>query len=301
MNSPLQTALLKTLAFHHVWRHAPTLPEWINTLEFRTGEVSEETAAQNIFSLVEAGEVLSCEGRFVFPIDGLQLIRQNRENEIWSSRKLRVARQAAAWLARLKAVRFVAVCNATALGHARDAGDIDFFVIVRAGNLMLTRALAALPFQLLGRRPSGNKIRDAICLSYFISDSELDLAPHMLIPEDPYFRYWFLSMVPLYDDGIARQFWEANSAIRRSHPLARKWEAPPDRALPVRRLRLPQIRWLERPARNIQMRAFPQTIKEMMNVDTRVIVNDNVLKFHVEDDRGEFRKRYEDICREKGI
>lgn len=301
MRSTLQKALLKTLAFHDTWKHAPTLPEWIGTLEFVNDSVSSEEAAQNVFALVEQGEVIEHEGRFVFPENGLELIRQNRENEIWNSRKLRIARRAAAWLARLKPVRFVAVCNATALGHARDAGDIDFFVIVSAGHLMLTRAFSALPFQLLGRRPSGKAKRDAICLSYFISDNALDLAPHMLAPSDPYFRYWFLSLIPLFDDGIGGRFWEANAEIRKLHPLTRKWEAPPDKVLPVRRWRIPLPKVLEKPARYIQMRAFPPAISELMNKDTRVIVNEDVLKFHVEDDRAEFRAKYEAICLEKRI
>jgi hypothetical protein len=49
------------------------------------------------------------------------------------------------------------------------------------------------------------------------------------------------------------------------------------------------------------MKAFPETIRRLMNTDTRVIVGPTTLKFHVDDRRDEYRRRYASFCAGLGI
>lgn len=313
----VRDALLRTLAFHETWGHAPTRPEWAMTLDGHS--CGHADVMQEIAGLEADGTVLSRYGRYAFPVgaqfiapgssgrpEGVMnhaptLIDRLRENELYAPRKRRAAQRVARWLARLSSVRFVALCNTTALGHARDEGDLDFFVVARAGTIMQTRGLAALPFKLFGRRPGRGDERDAVCLSYFVGDDGLDLGPHMLEPDDPYFRYWFLSLLPLYDDGVSESLWRANAAITSRHPCARPWMVPPDFRVVRPSLRIPIFPSFERMAANAQIRAFPPAIRDLMNRDRRVIVNDNVLKFHVEDGREEYRRRYHELCHARGV
>jgi hypothetical protein len=164
-----------------------------------------------------------------------------------------------------------------------------------------TRSIAALLFELLGRRPKPNHVRDAICLSYFVTDDALDLSGHMLQRGDPYFRFWFLSLVPLYDDGVGQGLWDANSRITSSHPFSRRWIAPPDLRVPTPRLRIPVPSAFERPAERLQAKAFPDAIRRLMNQDTRVMVSPTVLKFHVDDRREAYREEYLSFCAGHGI
>ena len=124
-----------------------------------------------------------------------------------------------------------------------------------------------------------------MCLSFFVDDRHLDLTTLQLAGDDVYFRHWFLSLLPLYDDGVGRELWERNAAIRARHPDARPWTVSPDVRVGSVRIRMPAFAFLEKPARWIQMRAFGPAIREAMNRDTRVVVRDGVLKFHVEDGR----------------
>lgn len=288
-------ALLRTLAFHHVLGHAPTRPEWIMTCEC-DGDVSREKLYGAIDGLVAAGDVHAAFGRYAFDS---AVIFALREREMPIPRKRRVARLAARWLASLSSVRFVALCNTTALGHAAEGGDLDFFVVVRAGTVMTTRFLAASPYKLLRRRPL-ERDRDAICLSYFISDAGLDLATHMLAPDDPYYRYWFLSLLPLYDDGIGTSLWNANGAITRRHPHAVPWAMPSDLSVSPT-VRLPVVPCFESALSRFQIRAFPPEIRETMNRDSRVIVSPLALKFHTNDRREAYRSEYDSVCRKYGI
>jgi hypothetical protein len=161
---------------------------------------------------------------------------------------------------------------------------------------------ATLPFKILGIRPKpGASELDAVCLSYFVDDSHLDLASHMLEQDDPYFRHWFLSLLPLYDDGVSTDLWKANAAILARHPAANPWIPNADLRIHPYTLRLPWFAGMERLAKWVQFKAFSAPIKQAMNKDTRVIVNDHVLKFHVDDGREKFRQAYRDICTKYGI
>ena len=290
-------ALLRTLAFYYALGHAPTRIEWIMTCESDLF-VSDSECGRIIDALVESGEVVYDMGRFAF--DRNVIYKVNRD-EVYIPRKIRIAKRAAKWLASLSSVRFVALCNSAAFGHAEEGSDIDFFVITRAGKIMTTRALAVFPYKVLGRRPnSGELEKDAICLSYFVSEAGLDLSSHMLKTDDPYFRYWFLSLIPLYDDGVSRQLWNANLKITDKHPMAKPWAVSPDIKIKPR-IRFPIPSLFENLFSKLQHRAFPSDLQEMMNQDSRVVVSPNTLKFHVNDGREYYRKQYWDFCNKKGV
>ena len=50
---------------------------------------------------------------------------------------------------------------------------------------------------------------------------------------------------------------------------------------------------LESLFKKIQLKMLPPKIKELINKDTRIVINDRVLKLHVKDRREEYRKNYE--------
>lgn len=295
----IRSSLLKTSAFHETWGHVPTRVELVATLEGEGGACREDVEHE-IDALLRDGSLIEYAGRIAFP-DAKGKVDEMVQNEVFAPRKRRVAYAAARWLARLSGVRFIALCNTNALGHASDGSDLDFFIVTRAGTIAQTRVLATLPFKLLGRRPSDGDERDTVCLSYFISDNSLDLSSHMLTPDDPYFRYWFLSMVPLFDDGVSQELWDANRMITSRHPLATRWVASPPFEVAMPRARLPSFSLLERLAAKLQEKAFPQAIRDMKNRDTRVLVTEQALKFHVTDGREEYRRDYQLAIERRGI
>lgn len=301
MRTAAADTLLRTLAFHRTWGHAPTRAEWIATLDVGSDAFSREETESALSTLVESGSVAYHAGRFVFASDGPEAIDRIRENEFWAARKYRVAHHAASWLSRLGSVRFVALCNTAALGHARDGSDLDLFVVTRKGTVSATRVVSAMLFELLGRRPKPGHARDAICLSYFVAEDGLDLSGHMLTPDDPYFRFWFLSLVPLYDDGVGQGLWDANRLITSRHPFSRTWMVPPDLRVPTPRVRVPIPTVFERLAERLQAKAFPDAIRRLINQDTRVMVSPTVLKFHVDDRRESYRQEYQSFCMNRGI
>jgi hypothetical protein len=299
--SLIRDALLRTVAFFDATDYAPLWSECMAWIEWHGSSGFESQAVPNSQELnhvkdecVRLGLLTEGEGRIALTHRFNDLISLVHERQSYMPRKFRRARRIARWLARFRAVRFVALVNTTPLGNARNGGDLDIFVIVRAGHIWTIRLLAGLPYRMLGRLSSDDAAPDAVCLSYYISDNALDLSHHMLAPDDPYFRYWFLSMLPLYDDGISVELWKQNESIRCIHPRVEAWMLSPDLAIPIPRWRIPCFTWFESTARKLQVSWFPKRIRERMNRDTSVIVTDAALKFHVEDGREEYRKKYEE-------
>ncbi|MEI7512731.1 MAG: hypothetical protein WCK01_04730 [Candidatus Uhrbacteria bacterium] len=240
-------------------------------------------------------------GRLTF-VGREELVKEHELREALFPRKIRAARKAAKWLARLSGVRFVALCNTTALMHARDGGDLDFFVITRSGVLTQTRGWAALRFALTGRRPSAQDAeRDAVCLSFFVDDSHLDISPLMLSGDDPYFRLWFLSLLPLVDDGVSAEFWKVNARIREQHPYARPWIMHPSIHVKIPWMQIPSFKSLDPLAAAVQARTMSQVLREKMNKDTRVVITPHVHKFHADDGRERFREQAAQTCKQYGV
>jgi len=260
---------------------------------------AELSAVAGFLPIVEP--LVVTRGRITF-LGREELVKEHELREALFPRKIRAARKAAAWLARVSGVRFVALCNTTALAHARDGGDLDFFVITKSGVLTQTRGWSAVRFALTGRRPGSRESeRDAVCLSFFVDDSKLDLSPLMLARDDPYFRLWFLSLLPLVDDGVSKELWNANTKILEQHPTARPWIMHPTLGVPIPRLRIPCLSGLESLAVSLQGRSLSPSLRELMNKDTRVVITPHVHKFHADDGREAFREQAAATCKTYGL
>lgn len=295
----IQSSLLRTVCFFDLLHYAPTWTECTAWIEWDGGGGIERQSLPSAAELVEARDSLVHQSKIEYAFGRIAL--QGRlavlastaaERMPLMARKLRGARKAARWILRSSGVRFVAIVNTTALGNARDEGDLDFFIIVKHGTIWSTRLLAGAPYRIVGRLSGKNAVPDAVCLSYFISDQSLSLSPHLLTPDDPYFRYWFCSMLPLYDDGILEEFWKQNAEIYQLHPFAPKWQVAPDIGIEPPLIRIPILPWMETVARKFQLAWLPSRITDRMNQDSSVLVKDSVLKFHTEDGREEYRRQY---------
>ncbi len=294
----VETGLIRALCFFDGIGYPPTRTEWFSHWDGGVESSLPSRAALEDARIRLLDRVQEMRGRVVF-MGREALIVEHEKCEAFFPRKLRRAQSVARWLRRLEGVRFVALCNTTALMHARDKGDLDFFVVTHAGMLWQTRAWGALPFKLLRRRPEEEE-RDAVCLSFFVDDSALDLSL-LQLPQDVYFRHWFLSLLPLYDDGISHRLWGVNEAVRNRHPVASPWILNPSIGVPSSILQLPMPRVLEGLVHALQEGRFPSPIRSLLNRDTRVVADDHVLKFHVEDGREHWQKMYEERCRVYGV
>lgn len=208
----------------------------------------------------------------------------------------------------------VAAGNTLAWWNTRPDSDIDLLVVARPGTVWLARLLVVAPFALLGKRPGASAV-DPFCFSFFATTDALDFSSLRLDGGDPYLAYWTRSLVPVLDRGGAFDRIRAeNEWTREVLPnvdFARRPSLTPPRPTGLSSGRAPYeegerngerrsfvATTLERVARAIQLRRFPPKIRALMNVDSRVVVNDRVLKFHENDRREEYRDRLNELCPE---
>jgi hypothetical protein len=208
-------------------------------------------------------------------------------------RKYRKVERAMQILGRLPWIEGVAVCNSLAWYATTIQSDIDLFIIAAPRRVWSTRLLTTLPLLLLRQRP-GECERDPLCLSFFSTESAFDFSRLKIAQHDPYLAYWSKTLVPILD----RTHWSTTF-----HQINSWLSADLPNAWPVRRawrfsLRTPwRWPWLplsEQLPKQVQLERFPVEIQHLMNVDTRVVVNDAMLKFHDQDTRAQIQASLEE-------
>jgi len=123
-------------------------------------------------------------------------IRHHRYN--YSAAKLRKAHIFSRVFSFFPGVVMVAAANFIGSHNWRQDGDIDFFIITKENYLWRSRLFCAGIAKLLFSRPTIKNKKDKICLSFYISESALNLRPLELEGGDPYFEFWRRGLLPLY-------------------------------------------------------------------------------------------------------
>lgn len=278
----------------------------------RSTDRSAESSAPSRAGVMAALEQLQTAGQvgqtagFWYLAGRAELVAVRLERWAFSQRKWRRARRAAGALARLPFVRLVAVCNTLALSNAKPESDIDMLVVTTPGRLWLTRLLVTIALAVRGLWRHGTKIADRVCLSFFVSEAALDFRPLLLQPRDPYFAHWVDQLVPLFDRGsVLERLRAANAWVREYLPNAFTTldSRPPTSTTQPRwwegRLRGHPGDALERFARWLQrskMRISPSAA-----ASGAAVVTDDVLKFHEQDRRADYRERFTRTLHKLGL
>ncbi len=229
------------------------------------------------------------------PIAGL--VKERHARFLDAERKFRALRRAVRFFSLLPCVRAVGAVNTMAWWSTAPRSDIDLYVITRPGRIWSSRFWLVLPFLLSGRRPAGSgsegSVQDPFCFSFFSAHDALQLES-LCLPRDYYMSFWVKSIVPVLDrDGWFAQLEATNRWSSKVLPNVRLRTMHHRHCL----ARLPalvlQPAFLEPMLRRLQQRRLPASLRELANVDTRVVMNDRTLKFHEGDRRAEFRDRFE--------
>ncbi len=125
---------------------------------------------------------------------------------------------------------------------------------------------------------------------------------------DIYFIYWLVNLIPIYEvDGMYKKFIRENNWIDNYFPNwlpvkmeRRRYVCRPSGSASAQAPRvckrfnlLNLFNCFENKFKKLQLKLMPDNLKELMNKDTKVVVSDSVLKLHINDRRGEYKKNYE--------
>jgi 8-oxo-dGTP pyrophosphatase MutT (NUDIX family) len=226
-------------------------------------------------------------------------VRKKRYN--YSLRKLKRARLIAKIFKIIPWIKMIAAGNIIGSFNLKDGSDIDLFIITKKNKIWLTRFFCVLITKVLNLRPTQKNSRDKVCLSFFIDEDDLNLDKLMLKnkTDDIYFIYWLAGLVPIFNrDEIFVKLIFANSWLNNCLP---NWQAgifsdklSAGKPWPkfCQQIINFAFGWLKDITKKIQLKKLPQNLKELMNKDTRVVINDNILKLHALDRRAEYQNLF---------
>ena len=284
MPTALETSIYRTLAYFAYFKYPLTSFEiWKWLLEPRQ-ETSLAEVVQTLSSSTWLSERLESHQGF-YALEHVAEQRHDRHLRFLDAmRKYQKVERVIKLLGRLPWIDGIAVCNSLSWHHTNGESDIDLFIVAKPGRVWSARMLSTLPIMLLRQRPGEAKL-DPMCLSFFSTESAFDFAKLKIGSADPYLAYWCQSLVPVVSRGAWQaRFQLANAWLREVLPNA----APVLRASRFRSnapLRWPWLPVSERLLKQFQIEKLPPAIRKLMNKDTRVVVNDQMLKFHEQDSR----------------
>ncbi|HAU66287.1 TPA: hypothetical protein DCW61_03000 [Candidatus Uhrbacteria bacterium] len=228
-----------------------------------------------------------------------EMLKDRQVRFLDAERKYKSLRRIAKFFSLLPAVRSVGAVNTMAWWSTTPTSDIDLYVVTKPGSIWSSRFWLVLPFLLTGQRPMHHKQskqeKNSFCFSFFSTTEHLQME-HLCFPRDYYMAFWVKSLVPILDrDGSFAIFHQENRWATRllpnAHSRVHHWS---HKTVMIPSI-LFQFKFLEPFFRVVQQRRLPLPLRKLANLDSRVVVTDEILKFHENDRRLQFRDAFESL------
>ncbi len=321
----LQKSILATLAYFDLFDYPLTADEiwrWLinihianNTvvgsgkeLEIRNGvgqqlELGREMAynfdsgkeiKQELDELVKQSKV-DKKNEFYFLPNRSEIVEIRKQRYQISLKKIKKAKRII-WLLRfIPWIKAIFICSSLGFFNAQEKSDIDLLIITSKNGIWSARFWSVGILKILGLRPGSNNVnKDKFCLSYFISEDNLNLEDTRINNFDIHLIYLLSYHLPLYfEDNLWQRFGESNKWIKRylpnlhgfKHGLYADFLIKPCLLWLKRLIRKSQFKWEEKLVKKFQLWYMPKALKEMANQGSRVIINDKMIKLHSNDKR----------------
>ncbi len=299
----IKEAIVETVAFFDLFDYPLTIFEiW----RYLSVAVALGDLAEAMGSIT--GPILAEKNGFYFLAGRKEVLSIRQDRYRSAAGKIKRVRRLSALFRLVPWVRFVAIGNNIGANNLKEASDIDLFIVTRPKRLWLTRLMCAGMVAALNLRPKPGRVKNKFCLSFYADEDSLDLAPWRLKDNDIYFTYWLAGLVPVFDrDGVYSRLLEANRWLGSELP---NWQAYQPAARQV--ISNPSSYWyeaivdlffggLEQIAKRLELRIMPPELNSIANRDTRVIINDRVLRLYANDRREQYRKEWRQKLSELGV
>jgi hypothetical protein len=149
-----------------------------------------------------------------------ELIEKRNVRQKISEKKILFAEKSIAVLARIPSILFIGLSGSLAVKNAREADDIDLFIITKKHTLWQTRLLVILLLQLSGmrRKRLDQKAKNKICTNMFMDEGRFKFTKKR---QDIFTAREIVQMMPIFDrDGTYARFLKANTWVKKYLPNA---------------------------------------------------------------------------------
>lgn len=230
-----------------------------------------------------------------------------RERLLVTEKKMRIAMRAAKKIRSVPFLKAIFVCNTVGAEQSVEDSDIDFLIITHPKRIWIVRFLTNFILRLWRLRTYGKRIKNRICLSFYLDAHHLSLSNYRIAEDDIHLAYWLYQMLPIYDPGnLYPKFLQANSWSRKFLPNLEKRPVFTERLIVADSKlghtwkRIWEKMWggiygdiIEKQSRLIQWMKLKSEIKNKVNRgDKGVIISDGIIKFHEQDARANYRQEW---------
>lgn len=196
-------------------------------------------------------------------------------------------------------IRMVAVCNTLALAHGKPSADLDLFIVTQSNRLWSARILCVAAAKLLGGRPSVRKATNRYCLSFYVSEDNLNIQ-RFISADDHYLTAWTSWVLPIYSaPDYVQLFEQTNEWVKKSLPqtswlsVTPRWQIKFKPKPTMTALEQMWPDWVENILTQLQYWYLPTNLKNALAAKTTSVVTDNTtLKFHLNDKRELINQNY---------
>jgi len=119
-------------------------------------------------------------GSYYFLSGREKIIKTRKERELYSSKKITIAKHSASLIANIPSVLFVGITGSLAMRNAKLKDDIDLIVITHKNTLWLTRFLVLMLLKINNvpaRRFGQKQQEDKLCLNMWLDEEDLQITP----------------------------------------------------------------------------------------------------------------------------
>jgi len=299
-----EKAIIETLSWFDVF-DTPLTKEEVHTWLWKC-DASSVDVANTLERLHEQGSIGYAHG--LYTLKGREEIIGKRQLSIpIIDTKMDIAKKAAKRLRWIPFFRAMFVCNTVASSSASHCSDIDVFIVIRKGRIWLTRFFITVTLTVFGMRRNKKHVANKICLSFYVTDEHLNVSDVAIDAKDIYLAYWIDQLIPVYDpENLRADIMKANSWAHIFLPNAFKpfvlhprWRVA-DSSIGRKVKRMFEILWaggygtlIEKQAKAAQERKMAMNFSSIKNEpDSRVVIDDTMLKFHENDRRAKFREEW---------
>lgn len=315
MDPEQRRAIKKTLAYFDTFDFPLTAEEIYRWLWAYEGMITLFDIKQALDELVAKKEIMQKSSFYCFP--GREKTIRLRQDAIpLIKEKMSLARKATKILRFVPFLRAVYVCNTVAGAIPHEHSDIDVFIVIRRHRLWMTRAMITVLLSVFRMRRTVERVHNKICLSFYITEDHLSLNDIRWGESDIYLAYWIDQLVPVFDrEMLIERIYRENTWVKKwlphafPHPTAHpKWQVSESKMSRFFQDKVERVLagsngdMIEVKAKQWQKKKMGRNIYSLQDLpDSRVVVNDTMLKFHENDRREYFRQRWRNRCFELHI
>ncbi|MCE7992750.1 MAG: hypothetical protein HEP71_12255 [Roseivirga sp.] len=203
--SPIESAVLKVLAYYHIFHHPLTAKEVRDRVDI--SDISQGAVDETLSGLLSTGIISEHSGYYFLP-DSETIVERRLNGESRAQKLLGTAHRMSGIIYWFPFVQAVFISGSLSKGTVAEDADIDYFIITKKNKLWIARTLLVIFKRvfLLGSKKY-------FCVNYFVDED------HLEIPDKNIFTATEVStLIPMRGKELWTKFIEQNSWYKQFYP-----------------------------------------------------------------------------------